>query len=169
MTEPAQLRRRPHRGHFPIPFVTYVDELTGRPDFRIHDDGRRFECALNGLCQLCGSPLREDWSVFVGQVPRRLVFGEPPMHAGCFEYAWEVCPWLAGAGWSDRWRTEARDLEVLPAPPDHGAITIIWVAGGGSWRLIPDDERPGVRAWKYEVLSQVVWAEQRDRGMINGS
>jgi hypothetical protein len=160
MIEPEGLRARPHRGRFPIPFVTAIDPATGRPDFRTHDDGRRLECALVRLCQLCGLPLALEPTVFVGQTPRRLVFGEPPMHESCFEFAWEVCPWLAGANWADRWRAEARDLEVLPPPPDSGAVTIFWVPGDSAWTCIPDDERP--HGWKWSV-SSVVWAEERER------
>lgn len=176
MPEPEQLRERPHWGRFPIPFVTAVDEL-GKPDFRAHDDRHRFECALNRLCQLCGQPLVLGPTVFVTQQPRKFTFGEPPMHADCFEFAWEVCPWLAGGGWSDRWRAEARDLEILPPPPDTGEVTILWVAGAWTWTCISDRERPeGGWLWAIyppSVINQavgplatpvVVWAETRSRG-----
>lgn len=179
MVEPEQLRERPHHGRFPIPFVTAVDEL-GKPDFRVHDDRRRFECALHSLCQLCGKPLMLGETVFVAQEARKLVFGEPPMHADCFEFAWEVCPWLAGGGWSDRWRAEARDLEILPPPPDSGEVTILWAAGGFAWTCVSDPERRG--GWLWALLPPslglpdlvgsapvnaqpcVVWAETRSRG-----
>jgi hypothetical protein len=170
MEEPARLRERPHWGHFPIPFVTHV-EVGGRPDFRVHDDERRFECALHRLCQLCGKPLILEPTVFVGQHPQRLTFGEPPMHESCFEFAWKVCPWLAGAGWSDRWRTEARDLEILPSPPDTAEVIVLWVNGASSWRCQSDPEREGGWIWVVEPTSYcgpaaspaVVWAECRRR------
>jgi hypothetical protein len=169
--EPQQLRDRPHHGRFPIPFVTAVDEL-GRPDFRTHDDAQRFECALNRLCQLCGKPLVLGDTVFVGQHPHRLTFGEPPMHEDCFEFAWEVCPWLTGAGWSDRWRAEARDLEVLPSPPDSGEIIVLWVNGSSNWRVRSDPERDGGWIWIVTpthyggpiAQPAVFWAETRSRG-----
>lgn len=170
MIEPERLRERPHWGRFPIPFVTLVNEL-GRPDFRVHDDDKRFECALNRLCQLCGKPLILEATVFVTLNPTRLTFGEPPMHESCFEYAWEVCPWLAGAGWSGRWRGEARDLDILPQPAESGTLTILWVNGASSWCCVADPERDGGWIWKIEPtyygapvsLPAVVWAERRRR------
>lgn len=168
--EPVQLRARPHWGHFPIPYVTAVDEL-GKPDFRVHDDRRRFECALHRLCQLCGKPLILGDTVFVTQMPRKQTFGEPPMHEDCFEFAWEVCPWLAGATWRDDWRGAARDLEILPHPPETGEVTILWVAGASSWECGSDPERPGGWIWRLKPTYYggpvrypiVTWAETRSR------
>lgn len=167
---PPQLAERPHWGRFPIPFVTHVDEL-GKPDFRVHDDERRFECAMHRLCQLCGKPLVLDATVFVTQTPRRMTFGEPPMHEACFEFAWEVCPWLAGGAWRDDLRAAARDLEILPAPHDTGEVTILWVPGSSSWRCRSDPEREGGWIWEIHatyyggpIMWPIVnWAETRSR------
>lgn len=169
-SEPEQLAERPHWGRFPIPFVTAVDEL-GKPDFRVHDDRRRLDCALHRLCQLCGKALILDRTVFVSQQPRKLVFGEPPMHEQCFEFAWTVCPWLAGGNWRDELRTAARDLMILPAEPDTGDLTILWVADASSWRCQSDPAREGGWIWVVEptyyggpvTQPHVTWAETRSR------
>lgn len=125
---PTLLRDRPTFGPFPVPYVTAI--IDGKPDFKIHNEARRNECARRKLCQLCGQYMN-DRMVFVGtpgSIERR-TFGEPPMHAGCAGYAFEVCPWLLGADWRvDPTNYDERVL-VATRPEDHSELGI-WIATG---------------------------------------
>lgn len=152
VNEPDRLKRRPHHGPFPIPYVTYV-EASGRPDFRIHDNSKRLRIARRNLCQLCGETL-EDRMVFIGHEGsiERGTFGEPPMHEDCAEYAWEVCPWLAGADWRLDYRAAAKGLTILPQPP--GGELGIWITDG--YIVVPDDEGGGLVKWKPNSPSQEI-------------
>jgi hypothetical protein len=157
MAEPERLKARPHHGPFPIPYVTYVDPETGIPDFKVHDNAQREKVALRGLCQLCGQSfgpaefigaqhvLREAMA-FVGSEGSiaRGSFGEPPMHPECMEFAWEVCPWLAGRDWRLDWRQAAEGLTILPEPEIDGPLGI-WITRG--YRTIPDLEGSGSIKW----------------------
>lgn len=142
--EPPRLVARPHHGHFPIPFVTQI-RPDGRPDFRVHDHRRRQECAERRLCQLCGQDLGERF-VFVGFSARVVNrhFGEPPMHLDCMEWAWRVCPWLAGAGWRDDWGEEARELKIVPRPTSTPRWMVLYVTD--DYRVAPDPEA-GTLKW----------------------
>lgn len=155
---PDRLEDRPRHGRFPIPFVTYIDPK-GVPDFKVHDNRRRQECADRRLCQLCGHSLEGEVLVFVGQEGsiERGVFGEPPMHEDCMEFAWRVCPWLAGREWSGRWRNHAEELTILPKP-GKGKLGI-WVCT--SYEVVPDDEGSGSVKWvPSEPIQAIEWRER---------
>lgn len=154
--EPPRLAARPHHGRFPIPYVTHVRD-DGRPDFRVHDNERRGEVARRRLCQLCGGPL-DPRVAFVGfehSVLRR-TFGEPPMHRDCLAFAWEVCPWLAGASWRPEWKLAAEGLTILPRPPAGSPWLGTYVTD--DFAVIPDDEGSGSVKWlAAAALEPVRW------------
>jgi hypothetical protein len=155
--EPLQLAERPHHGPFPIPFVTHVDEA-GVPDFKVHDNAKRARCAEENLCQLCGRTLTGRMA-FVGHTGsiERGTFGEPPMHEACCEYAWQVCPWLAGREWQLDLRKQAEGLTILPRPAE--GLLGIWITDG--YVVVPDDEGSGSVKWKPSPpLEAIDW---RDR------
>ena len=156
MPESSRLAARPHWGVFPIPFVTHLGD-GGRPDFRVHDEDRRMECARSHLCQLCGGSLSSDRVfVFVGTSAsiQRHTFGEPPMHRECMEFAWQVCPWLAGGG-------ERRPIEdglvLTVVPPDGDRLMGVYATAG--YCVFPGKE--GVILW--EAWGPVEPVEFRER------
>lgn len=121
--EPDSLKRRPHRGGLPIPWVTHVDE-NGVPDFRVHDNDKRRLIHPHRLCQLCGEPMGEQVT-FIGYPVSATtgVFGEPPQHRECLDFALEVCPWLTGREPSGRpFGVEVSSGERPPSPEQ----LIIW-------------------------------------------
>lgn len=160
MDEPAALIQRPRWGLLPIPFVTYVAP-DGKPDFRTHDQYRRLDCAMNGLCQLCGTPL-EGVAVFAGQRSSgaRLTFGEPPMHEDCAEFAWTVCPWLAGG----TWRPPGADdpIEYVQPIPEEGSE--LWMVWAKDWKVLG---APRLGFYTYRLTGPVLWAECRRRGVAS--
>lgn len=162
LTEPAELKARPHHGRFPIPFVTHIRE-DGRPDFRVHDNARRADCAAHRLCQLCGTALG-DVICFVGQrhsVERR-TFGEPPMHEACLEWAWEVCPFLAGGTWRPEWKEAAEELTILPNPPSGDPFMGIWKTR--TYKLVADEEGSGSVKWVAgDLLEPIDWRRRDGR------
>jgi hypothetical protein len=147
LAEPDRLLRRPHHGRFPIPFVTLVRK--GKPDFRVQDNRRRERCAFEHLCQLCGEALG-DRIIFCGWAPsvERRVFGEPPMHVECCEWAWAVCPFLLGGDhrpitiddvialgvWKPQGGSAPRHMAIYtttdyePVPCGEGSGSVKWVA-----------------------------------------
>lgn len=154
-TEPDALRRRPHRGKLPIPWITYVAE-DGRPDFRVHVESKRRRVEEDHLCQLCGERMGEE-VVFVGLSAAMAAwgetgpaFGEPPMHRECLDYALEVCPWLSGRDYADREYPggtkvgarpgDARDLIIYTCedfstrPDPSGQTDLVYVPG---WAVKP--------------------------------
>lgn len=159
MEEPALLAARPHHGRFPIPFVTHIRE-DGRPDFRVHNNTRRAECAERRLCQLCGAELGSEL-VFVGfkGSVECGVFGEPPMHRDCMEWAWEVCPFLAGAEWRADWAAAAAELTILPQPQLRPTALAIYVTD--DYTAIPDPEGSGSVKWKVGLPAGAIeWRER---------
>lgn len=162
IAEPERLKARPHHGPFPIPYVTYVDPATGIPDFKVHDNVQREKIARRGLCQLCGQafnqdvpPLPEPQMAFVGHQGsiQRGTFGEPPMHVECMEFAWEVCPWLAGRNWQLDWRKAAEGLTILPEPDDDGPLGI-WITNG--YRCREDEEGSGSVKWMPNMPTMAI-------------
>lgn len=144
MKEPEALAARPHRGKLPIPFVTYVDP-DGKPDFRVHDNARRQECATKRLCQLCGTKMASHVT-FVGtkgSVERR-TFGEPPGHRECLLFALEVCPWLAGSDYRSEW-LEGSGFTRLTTPEIDDEPIALYTCGG--FKIIADDEGSGSIKW----------------------
>lgn len=161
VTEPPALAARPHHGGFPIPFITAI--VDGRPDFKVHDQALRASCATRGLCQLCGTEMEGGEMAFVG-FPRsieRRVFGEPPAHPACLDYAFSVCPWLAGRGWAEGWEEKARvaGITVAPTPAPAEVMGVLYT---DRFWLVDDDE--GVSDFKFHAGEPTRAIEWRSRG-----
>ena len=157
---PEMLRNRPRVGRFPVPFVTAV--VRGRPDFKVHDEVARARAAAERLCQLCGHELGEEIA-FVGSrysVERR-IFGEPPAHPACLDFAFQSCPFLAGRNWAEGWQEQARaagiTVLVPPEAPEEMGILIT-----DRFWLVEDDE--GATDFKYQAGDPIRDIEWRKRG-----
>lgn len=151
---PEALAARPRHGVFPIPFVTAV--VDGKPDFRSHDKRKRFLCAREGLCQLCGAKLGNEF-ILLGFPPSivRRRFGEPPMHGDCMEAAWAICPWLAHRRtWEEEWGETAT---ITPRPATEPQIMAVVGAAGYRWT----DDGTGHGVW---IPDRIEWATYRWRG-----
>lgn len=158
---PPRLADRPQHGRFPVPFVTLVKD--GRPDFRVQDVERRQQCADERLCQLCGQDLGERF-VFAGwpgSLPN-LTFGEAPMHADCCDWAWEVCPFLAGGTYRELTVEEVVNLGIslprLDVAPRYMAIVT-----AADYEVVPCDEGSGSVKWKAAAALSIEW---RDRQQV---
>jgi hypothetical protein len=142
-----------------VPVVTAVVE--GTPDFKLHDEVARARCGALRLCQLCGKPL-EGQMAFVGarhSVERR-IFGEPPAHVECLDFAFEACPFLAGKGYREGWRDAARAEGYTVLEPDEPPEEMGILITTGYW-LIADDE--GATGFKYQA-AEPLKIEWRKRG-----
>lgn len=84
------------RWGLPRPFTT-GDRALGNEDPRL-----RLQCAMQGLCAVCGRPLGER-AVFLGGLgmAHDRVVGDGPMHEPCATAALELCPHLARPGSAD--------------------------------------------------------------------
>jgi hypothetical protein len=99
--------------------VTYIGP-DGKPDFRVHVEVRRRLVAIERRCQLCGERFGDGEEItFVGFEAslNGLIFGEPPMHRSCFDYARTVCPWLGGDPVSGRPHDPEVSVAVRPYDP----------------------------------------------------
>lgn len=93
---PPALQRFPLWHGYPVHYTVWRDK-SGRPDFRIMDDARRWECFRKQWCHLCGRNLGQGPYCFIGG-PKSVEahrFVDGPMHRECAEYAARVCPFLA--------------------------------------------------------------------------
>lgn len=149
---PPALVARPHHGNLPIPWITHIRE-DGSPDFRVHDQQRRWQAARERLCQLCGDPLGE-LAVFVGREvsAARGLFGEPPMHPECFAYAREVCPWLGGRPHSDR---DGDDVTTFIKRASDPRWLRVWVCR--EWAPLSDG-----RYWAAAPVEPAEWLRRPD-------
>lgn len=93
---PERLKDRPQFRGVALPFVQYI-RPDGFPDFKITDTEKWVQCINGRLCGMCGS-LLEIPIVFIGGelCVRNLAYHDPPMHAECAEYAFNICPFLVG-------------------------------------------------------------------------
>jgi hypothetical protein len=102
---------RDRRG-LPIPFVVYRD-LKGMPHFSINDTGVVDRVIAEGLCGLCGRPLKPDQIWFVGGPGSSFredgMYIDPFMHEDCGRYAVQVCPFIAAPNYR---RVEGRTLKA---------------------------------------------------------
>jgi hypothetical protein len=91
---PARIKRLPkdERG-YPVP--KFVHWESGKPDFRIIEDGFRARAFRTGLCWICGDPLGQHRIYAIGPmcVINRVTM-EPPSHRDCAEFAASACPFL---------------------------------------------------------------------------
>lgn len=94
---PTRLISKPQFHGMVIPYTASVD-ATGKPVFAIVDEMKRWTCARDHLCGVCGEELKY-WNYFLGG-PRSCVtamFIDPPMHEECVVYSLTVCPYLKNA------------------------------------------------------------------------
>jgi hypothetical protein len=96
----AALPRCPVRG-LPIPVSSGRDTGTGAARFGRNDPAAKLACALGELCGICGDPLAGEPMVFFAVDtfppdvdPGRLLFPDPPNHAGCLADAMGLCPFI---------------------------------------------------------------------------
>jgi len=114
---PDNLATRPRHGRYPIPWVTTVRD--GVPDFRVHDDLRRWRVATERRCQLCGFTMgRPVAMIGTARSADLRTFGEPPAHPACMDYAVAVCPWLNGSDASRRPMPSVVDVMARRLQPD---------------------------------------------------
>lgn len=94
---PATCESRPIIGGLVIPWIN-VQLADGGVDFRAQHDSRAQRCYLEGLCQVCSTPIERPPFVLIGG-PRQLTalqFEEPPLHPECAAYVTHACPMVAG-------------------------------------------------------------------------
>lgn len=158
MEEPRGLVSRPHFGGFPVPFITAV--IDGVPDFKVHDEVARANCATQRLCQLCGQPFGHSEEIaFIGSIKSVLAgrFGEPPAHSDCLAYAWQVCPWLAGRAYAGTDTAKRFRRIRAPKPPEMMGVLIT-----DRFWLTDDDE--GATDFKFLAGTPTRPIEWRTRG-----
>jgi hypothetical protein len=139
--------------------VTAVVE--GQPNFKAHDEVARARCGALKLCQLCGKPM-EGLMAFAGfrrSVERR-IFGEPPAHPECMEFAFESCPFLAGKGYAEGWQGAAREAGYIVLQPEEPPEEMGILITDRYW-LIGDDE--DATGFKYQA-GKPLNIEWRKRG-----
>lgn len=93
---PATCEHRPTIGGLVIPWVN-VQLADGGVDFRSRHEIRAQQCWLNGICQVCATPIG-NLIVLIGG-PEQIVtlqFDEPPLHPECAAYVSNACPMIAG-------------------------------------------------------------------------
>jgi hypothetical protein len=80
---------------YPVPwFVAWID---GRPEFRCVTPGRVAQAIREGLCWVCGEPIKRDKrkTFVIGPMCAfNRVSAEPPNHRECAEYSATACPFL---------------------------------------------------------------------------
>ena len=92
---PATMRQRPidARG-YPVPF--FVAWPDGQPDHRIAEPIKLMRCVRDGLCWICGQPLRSPAVAVIGPMCGvNHVSSEPPSHETCARFAVTACPFLS--------------------------------------------------------------------------
>lgn len=91
---PKRMARLPKDEHGrPVPyFVAWID---GKPDFRVMDELKWFDCVQLSRCWVCGEPLGSYKSFLVGPMCAvNRVSAEPPSHTECAETSAMICPFL---------------------------------------------------------------------------
>lgn len=159
MEEPKGLASRPHFGGLPVPFITAI--IDGTPDFKVHDVIARANCATQRLCQLCGQPFGDEPThlAFIGTIRTVLDmrFGEPPAHPECLQYAWDVCPWLAGREYAGTDAARRFRRVAPPKPPEMMGVLFT-----DRYWLVEDDE--GATDFKFLAGAPTRPIEWRERG-----
>lgn len=81
-----------------LPMFFIVQPPEGRVfSFKVVNPLNQARCGKEKLCAICGQRLSYRF-VFTGGIEayERRMFGTGPMHRECFDYAFQVCPFLAG-------------------------------------------------------------------------
>lgn len=88
---------------YPVPyFVQWMDEVgnptkrgSGKPDFRVADSRKVYECIMHGKCWVCGQNIGRKATFVVG--PMCVInrgTSEPPSHYACAIWSMKACPFL---------------------------------------------------------------------------
>jgi hypothetical protein len=79
----------------PIPWFTWVDPSTGKPDFRVMDATRMRRAIQHRLCWVCGQHLGAYLTTVAGPMCGvNRISAEPPSHTECATWSAENCPFL---------------------------------------------------------------------------
>lgn len=86
---------RPRYDGRPVPYIAHVPLLSGRPQFREVNWGRKRECQSLWLCQVCGLAL--DMTAYVVArtlIPNVEVVDDTALHCACLALASSACPFF---------------------------------------------------------------------------
>lgn len=103
-----------------VPYTTLI--VDDKPQFKMINNERVWECKRDGLCSLCGKPL-DYWKAFMvteKEAESRIIF-ENPNHEDCLKYAFNVCPWLfySKATYADISSGQLNGIDVVSSHPDR--------------------------------------------------
>lgn len=92
---PEFLSHLPVYGEIPVPFMFHWRD--GKPDFRVLDPQKLFDCYRLKLCAICGHTLGES-SYWIGgpSCGKQHYFSDGPMHKACADFSLKACPFLRG-------------------------------------------------------------------------
>jgi hypothetical protein len=129
---PQRLATRPVFHGMIVPYGVLVLP-DGRPDFKIPDLQRWFECAEKKLCAVCGDAL-DYWVWYLGGkvCVENEIYYDLAMHEECARYSAYACPYVAGRkGYAQHLPTlEGLDLnEEFAAPPADKRIDMYLAKG----------------------------------------
>jgi hypothetical protein len=135
---PERIKSLPTYGGKPIPF--FVSMIDGKPDFRVVNALKVYECCYTKACFICGQKLGTYLAFVIGPMCTvSRISAEPPSHLECAQYAVKVCPFLAHP-WMSR-RVEGLPDDVREPPGAFAeynpGCTAIWVTK--SYRPIVHD------------------------------
>ena len=137
----------------PVPF--FVLWKDGKPDFRIADPAKIYQCYHEGLCWICGQKLGTYLAFVVGPMCTvNKISAEPPGHLDCGQYAVRACPFLIQPKMV---RREGGLPEELAAPPgvffkENPGVTAIWVTKSFTPLL-----KDGMLVARLGAPTQVLW------------
>ena len=103
------LRRDPSGRPVPL----FVQDVDGKPDFRIMNTAHMVRCIHHHVCWICGGTLGAHEAFVVGPMcVVNLVSSEPPSHLDCATYSATHCPFLINP---DKVRRDANMPDTIPA------------------------------------------------------
>ena len=152
---PEQVRHLPvcTRTGLPIPYATARNpDGSGRWD--ANDVGRKLQCGRDRLCGLCGRPLGW-WAVFLtqdhGQLGRRTLFTDAPLHEDCAVLALAECPFIANRRLPRRADADVRcPAAADPARPKTGWLMV----ATHDWEVIEQAAGGGGTVWAFRPCSR---------------
>lgn len=122
------LKLRVNENGFPVP--RFVQDVKGKPDFRVVNTTWLTLAIRHKLCWLCGEPLGRFMTMVIGPMCAiNRVSSEPPSHKECAEFAVRACPFMVNPN-------RARNADNLPENRvDPGGVmiernpgvTLLWV------------------------------------------
>lgn len=122
------MKLRVNEGGFPVP--RFVQDVSGKPDFRVVNMTYLTLAIRHKLCWLCGEALGRFQCFAIGPMCAiNRVSSEPPSHKECAEFAVKACPFMANPN-------RARNEHGLPPESENPAgimikrnpgVTLLWV------------------------------------------